>query len=241
MRAGMLALGLGIALYAVGVVSTRMDAWSAKPGEQSSPLQIEGVDTVDLRGSGINEIDIGKGQAAALEVRRFRQSRNGQEFEAPTCKVTDRVLRCAVSPDASGIGGKLTLPPSVSTLLLDGYVGIHSKGGIDRLSIQTGGHLTWTGDAAHLEIRRGDRPASQEEDRGAMINFESGKVRELHLKVSDCNVSLGDLSGVDSVKLDAGSRVGLSLGNLDDLGRIRIARQGGDAAPGPQVVRVTPQ
>ena len=133
MRIGPWLLGAGLLLLAAGVVSSRADAWDTRIPALTIPLPMDGIDTIDIRGSGIEKVVIsskGPAQARYPEGRRFAWQDADKPATPPACEATDGTLRCKAGTQFLPGTPTMQLPPGRYRLLAGDVAKKYATGGM---------------------------------------------------------------------------------------------------------------
>lgn len=242
MRIGPLVFGAGLALLCAGVVSTRADAWDTRVAARTIPLNLTGVEVLDLRDSGIRQLTItneGNAQADYPGGVGIQQRSDGAstqtQAQTPTCDVSGKVLRCVADTRVIGENPTMRIPPG-RYLLLGSEIDIVAKADPGSFSLQAFGRVGWKGDSDSLEIRLTPQESTGKKlewEAGPSFEFKGGRVGALNILAETGGITLEDLSRVGSIEVHATPDVRLSVKHLADIARIKVmtsdnARVGND-------------
>jgi hypothetical protein len=233
-RIGPWVFASALTLLCAGIVSTRSENWK-KPlrSDQHIALDLQGIDTIDIGSEPFGKlviIDIPPGVFIA------RQGHAEPEDEREPVAVTrdgSRLRLAWKSPMVRTGATRLDITPGV-TGLSGRELDIEAVASAGVLHIESA-DLDWVGDAQVLDIRARTWPVDpQAQCRNVpTLKFKSGKVGRLRLSIERGAVWLGDLSGVGQIELHAGPGVGLHLGRVEDLPRIKTHPFDAEPTPAP--------
>ena len=227
MRIGPWLLGAGLLLLAAGVVSSRADAWDTRIPALTIPLPMDGIDTIDIRGSGIEKVVIsskGPAQARYPEGRRFAWQDADKPATPPACEATDGTLRCKAGTQFLPGTPTMQLPPGRYRLLA-GDVAIQSQSDLESLAIEVSGQTSWTGPVAELEVSLPPQPKVGEGKSYCsppQFAFNGGRVDKLRVQAGAGSIDFNRLSDVGSIEVHAAPDVGLTVGKAADIARIKV-------------------
>lgn len=235
MRIGPWMLGAGLLLLAAGVVSTRADAWDTRIPALTIPLSMDGIDTIDIRGSGIEKVVIsGKGPAQVRypEGRRFAWQDPEQHATPPACRATGGTMSCKAGTQFLPGTPTMQLPPGRYRLLADD-VAILAQSELESFAIEVSGQVNWTGPVAELAVSLLPPPLAGKGEpycSPPRFAFHGGRVGVLRIQANAGSLDLDRLSEVGSIELRATPEVGLTVSKAADIARIELLPLA--AAPG---------
>lgn len=231
MRAGPVLFLAAIALLCAGVVSTRGVGQWKSPETIEVPIDMAGVDTIDLRDTDVASVVI---SAERPHVAYRNAGRNTSDMKnlRPHMARVGNTLKISYSQEYSG-SETLFVTPQIGRILASNAT-IQAKARVQRIRIDATGTVNWSGDAGTLEfVDTGPKPGCI---RGygctASFQFADGTVGSLAITTRSGQIQLQDLSGVGTVALRTGPDAKLHLEHVGDLPRIRFnaIEAAGDAA-----------
>lgn len=226
MRIGPCILGAGLLLLAGGVVSTRADAWDTRVPAVTIPLALGGIDTIDMRESGINNVVISSNAKPQVHYpggQMYRWRGDEMPVAPPACRATGSTLQCTSGERYLPGDPSLYLPPGRYRLLLRD-VSVLAKSGVESIELEVNGLVRWTGPADALVIRLAmPRPGEGASTCEApQFAFEGGRVRSLRIQASVGELAFDHMSDVGSIEVRAAENVGLKVGKVADIARIKL-------------------
>lgn len=221
-------LGTGLLLLAAGVVSTRADAWNTRIPALTIPLAMNGIDTIDIRGSGIDKVVIsekGPAQVNYPEGRRFAWQEEKNRATPPACRIAGTTLRCKAGTQFLPGTPTMQLPPGRYRLLADDAA-ILAQSELESIAIEVSGQVNWTGPVAELDVTLVPQPQAGNKDQSycspPRFAFNGGRVAALRIQANAGNLDFERLSEVGSIELQTSPDVGLTVGKVADIARIKV-------------------
>jgi hypothetical protein len=227
MRIGPWVLGTGLLLLVAGVVSTRADAWDTRIPALTIPLAMSGIDTIDIRASGIDKLVISSRLPAQVhypEGSRFAWQDEKEQAAPPACHVTGATLRCKAGTQYLPGTPTMQLPPGRYRLLA-GDVTILAQSDLESITLEVNGQVSWAGPVDALDVTlvppprtgKGDYPCSP-----PRFAFNGGRVRSLRIQAGAGSLNFDHLSEVGSIEVEAAQDVGLEVDKAADIARIKV-------------------
>jgi hypothetical protein len=233
-RVGPWMFAAGLVVLCAGIASTRSPEWK-KPNQsrQTIALDMDGVDTLDVGDYRYEQL-VFSDLPPAMDVEWYGVVAAGNERAPITAARKRNSLRLEPrSPAPLNAQVRLQMPPTLAGI--SGRVlGIKARTAVGALRIETS-DLDWEGDAEALDIHARDWPDQSPQvcTNVPEVAFEGGKVARLRISIERGAVYLGDLSQVGLVEVHAGPGVGLQVGRIDDLPRIKLLAFDGVATEAP--------
>ncbi|HSD16402.1 MAG TPA: hypothetical protein VLC71_03960 [Thermomonas sp.] len=227
MRIGPWVLGTGLLLLAAGVVTSRADAWDTLTPALTIPLAMRGIDTIDIRESGIEKVVVSSAVPAQVHYpggRRFAWLDDEKQATPPSCRTTGATLRCEAGTRFVPGTPTMQLPPGRYRLLVDD-VAILAQSDLESVAIDAHGRISWSGPVAELDVtlvppprtRKGGYPCSPPH-----FAFDGGRLRSLRIQAGAGSLDFDDVSEVGDIEVQAAADVRLQVAQAADIARIKV-------------------
>lgn len=189
----------------------------------TTPLNFNGIDTLEIRSDDIAKISIRDDIAAsASHDPHYRDYLDEDEQKKPTYSVKINGNRMLISTDARSYSDyEIVIPSSVKNLVV-GHANVTAVTGIESMNIRVSQSLEWQGNVKTLRVTDSRNYSEPKKGCTSGIEINGGEIGSLFVETEKGSVELNALDRIQSTTLQVGRNASLSVRPVSSLGTVRL-------------------
>lgn len=230
MRKGIALFLAGIGLLCAGIVATSDEFWGSPQTEVTIPVDLAGVDAVDLTGGRIEKIVFSDTHAPELRFKVLPyMADKSQKAKKPVIARTGSTLRITSPDDFFSFESTLTLPPHIGKVMARN-IKFEGKARVPVLVVESTGDVGWNANADSVSFIDVSKENPQRKDgcecQKASFSIDGGSIGLLTITSEKGGIELGDIANVGTIHLKTGPEASLKLDHVADLARVSMEKLG---------------